>query len=743
MSKRIKNRIAERRNRRLKNKIEEKENKRIKIRKRGKKIILSTLTATMLVSGFPIHQSSTTVGKVFAEEQSKFIEPVSAEGKVLSEVQSEMTANIDKSSQKIKDKIKEILAGKNQDTAEREKELFSKIDELSEMSKNQINSSQDINEINTEIINKYENEAEKILNQLKERTAESGKVAAAGISGNNSRSAESSKTVNDDKSQNSATENNRLENSNSENNTAGKEEKNSLENNTAGKGKTAGNNSENTNPDKAQNSGSTEILNPALKIRRNIAGNIRNLSAVNQNPSDKTAGEKTAADKNANDDKKTAAEKLKEQKELAEKLKAKAIKKALEDKKRIRVGGKNRRETALGISRIKFNSSKKIILVGQDSFADSLTASVLAEKMDVPILLTDSRDISPEVLLEMQRLKTEEVLILGGEKSVSPKVEEKLKAMKVKVDRMAGKDRYETSAIVAEKVIEIAGNGRSAVIASGEDYPDALAIAPAAARDGKPILLVKKDYISPQISDILMYDSIKNITIVGGEKSVSKNIENRFQKADVTRIAGKDRYDTAEKIAEKEFKNPEGIYIATGENFADALTAGPVAGSSNYPILLVNRKGFTKEVKTYVDKSRAFALVFLGGENSVPKAFEDGLAKIGTEKMREEAAKKLEAAKKSLLEQIGKIPAMKDEEKAAYEKQINDADGDDLKEISAKLKKLSDAIKKQEAVKAAAEKTEEKGKAENKNSESKSDKSSAAAENKSAENKSNQLTENK
>ena len=724
MSRGIKNRIAERRNRRLKNRTEEKEKKRIKIRKSGKKIILSTLTATMLVSGFPIHQSSVTVGKVFAEEQGKFIEPVSAEGKVLSEVQSEMTANIDKSSQKIKDKIKEILTGKNQETTEKEKELFGKIDELSETAKNQIKSSQDINEINTEIINKYENEAEKVLNQLKseESTAGSGKFAADGVTGNSS--AESGKTANGGKTQNSTIENNSMENTNE------------------GKGKGDGSSLENINPDETQNSDSTGLLNPALKIRRNIAGNIRSLSAVNP----QTIG----GDKKT--DEKTAAEKLKEQKELAEKLKAKAIKKALANKKRIRIGGKNRRETALGISRIKFNSSKKIILVGQDSFADSLTASVLAEKMDVPILLTESGDISPEVLLEMQRLKSEEVLILGGEKSVSPKVEEKLKAMKVKVERISGKDRYETSAIVAEKVFEVAGRSKSVIMTSGEDYPDALAIAPVAARDGKPILLVKKDYVSPQISDILKYDSINNVTIVGGEKSVSKDIENRFMKSEVTRIAGEDRYDTAEKIAENEFKNPEGIYIATGEDFADALTAGPVAASSNYPILLVNKKGFTKEVKTYVDKSRAFALVFLGGENSVPKAFEDGLAKIGTEKMREEAAKKLEAAKKAILEQIEKIPAIKPEEKVAYIKQIKEADGDDLKEISAKLKKLTEGIKKQEEAKAAAEKAvarrAEKGNTENKNTESQSDKSGNITENKNeenknTENKSNQLTENK
>ena len=373
----------------------------------------------------------------------------------------------------------------------------------------------------------------------------------------------------------------------------------------------------------------------------------------------------------------------------------KEIEKALSNKQRIRIAGRNRRETALGISRIKFNSSSKIILVNQDSFADSLTASVLAERMNVPILLTDSKNLSPEVLLEMQRLKTSEALILGGKSAVSNNVEEKLKSMKVKVERLAGEDRYETSALVAEKVYKMSGHNKGAIIASGEDYPDALAIAPVAARDSQPILLVKNNEMPEKIEDILVYNSVKDVTIVGGEKSVSTDIENKLKTRNLTRISGKDRYDTATKIASEKFRDPHTIYIATGENFADALTAGPVAATTNAPILLVSKKSFSSGLKNYIDKSKAFALIFLGGEDSIPKSFEDRLAMIGNEKTRAIAEMKLEKARRNLLNQLEKITILKPEEKKLILKEISEATNEnDINDIVSKFKKFEIEIKK-------------------------------------------------
>lgn len=606
------------------NRKSKKMDRKSRIRKIGKNVVLSTLTATMLVSAFPFHQSSTTVGRVMAAENATVSENTSnSEVKI-----NNLNSYIDSSITLVKKKIKEILVSNNIYTESKEKEIFSKIDSIAEDTKAKLASENSEAEPKENIMNEYEKKINEVLDSIHpEKTEE------------NQSNEETSKM--------------------------------------------------NVQPIVALPSVMSLTIPRGEEVDKKAPGADAKLEAVDQ--------------------KKLALEKLKAQKAMVEKMKAEAIAKALANKKRIRVGGKNRRETALGVSRMKFNASDKIILVNENSFSDALTASVLAEAMDVPILLTNGNDISPEVLFEMQRLKAKDVLILGGESSVSPVVEAKLKALKANVERIAGKDRYETSAIIADKIYSIGGNNRSAIVVSGENYPDAISIAPVAARELKPILLVKKDEMSRAVSDVLMYDSIKNITIVGGENSVSKKIEGRFLRWDVTRIAGQDRYDTSEKIAEQNFKDSKSIFIATGEDFADALVAGPAAATTNSPILLVNKKGFTKGIKTYIDKSKAFALIFLGGENSVPKEFEDKLAMIGDEKSRAEAAKKAEEAKK--LEESKKAEALKkaeDLKKAGEAKKADDSKNDSKAKGNLNKLKAASVSAQPQAIKAVNSEAEPK-----------------------------------
>lgn len=351
--------------------------------------------------------------------------------------------------------------------------------------------------------------------------------------------------------------------------------------------------------------------------------------------------------------------------EIIEKLKEEALKKAIYNKKLIRIGGKNRRETALGISRAQFNSSRKIILVNQDSYADALTASVLAKVMDVPIILNSSKAVSPETMFELNRLKASEVLILGGESSISSNVENQLKGLKLKVERLAGNDRYDTSTKVAELVFEKSGNNRQAVIASGENFPDALAIAPLAGKMNTPILLVKKDEISKEVSDFLMYKSIKKTFVVGGKTSIGDSVMAKLPRV-VERFAGHNRYETAEAIANYGYKDAQKIFVATGDDFADALAAGPMIANNESPLLLVGNKGFTKGTKKFVLTSKSVAMIFVGGKTYIPDAIESKLAEMPKlpDKKAEEAKKAAEAKK---AENTAKAPGEKavDVKKAA------------------------------------------------------------------------------
>ncbi|MBF1059024.1 MAG: cell wall-binding repeat-containing protein, partial [Peptostreptococcus sp.] len=132
-----------------------------------------------------------------------------------------------------------------------------------------------------------------------------------------------------------------------------------------------------------------------------------------------------------------------------------------------RIAGRDRIDTAIDISKKFFKKSKAVIVVRHDLFPDSMTASVLAKLKDAPILLNPTDRLDSRVRDEIKRLGAEEVIIVGGQNSVSEKVREDLKAYDAdkNVERIAGADRFGTSEMVAKRVVGITGKKNTAVVA--------------------------------------------------------------------------------------------------------------------------------------------------------------------------------------------------------------------------------------------------------------------------------------
>jgi predicted extracellular nuclease/putative cell wall-binding protein len=155
------------------------------------------------------------------------------------------------------------------------------------------------------------------------------------------------------------------------------------------------------------------------------------------------------------------------------------------------------------------------------------------------------------------------------------------------VDRVAGDDRYESSAAAAQEGWP--EGAETVYIVSGEVYPDALSAAPAAAVDDAPILLVPAAAVPESVQLELDRLEPRDIVIVGGEKSVSAAVETALAgQASVTRVAGADRYETSREVAENAFSEGAGVAVlAAGGNFADALSAG-AAVAADGPVVLVD-----------------------------------------------------------------------------------------------------------------------------------------------------------
>lgn len=277
-----------------------------------------------------------------------------------------------------------------------------------------------------------------------------------------------------------------------------------------------------------------------------------------------------------------------------------------------RVHGKDRFETAIEISKKYFGQADTVIVVDSKNFPDAMTASVLSKLLKAPILLTDTNKLDPRVKAEIERLGAKDVIIVGGNSAVSEEVENELaKLDKDGVERIHGKDRYETAAQVARRVVGITGKLGHAVVASGEVFADAQAVAPYASREGYPILLVEHDSLPPTVDKAIKDLSITKVTIAGGYSAVAKSLESPLPTV-VERLEGETRYETAIDIATKKF-NTNKIFLANGEQWMDALVIGPVGGILDMPVLLTPANSAQKSQKDYIAKERIQKITAVGG----------------------------------------------------------------------------------------------------------------------------------
>jgi putative cell wall-binding protein len=175
--------------------------------------------------------------------------------------------------------------------------------------------------------------------------------------------------------------------------------------------------------------------------------------------------------------------------------------------------------------------------------------------------------------------------------------------------RLFGSDRYGTNVAASQDAFPDSTAGVPVVyLASGANYPDALAAGPAAVASGGDLLLTTPTALPASISTELVRLHPATVVIVGGTGAVSAGVETAvhnlaFHPA-VTRIAGIDRYDTARKVVDYAFPTATSAYLVSGEGFADAVTAGASAAATGRPVLLVNGRAASADQPTLDELTR-------------------------------------------------------------------------------------------------------------------------------------------
>jgi len=258
-----------------------------------------------------------------------------------------------------------------------------------------------------------------------------------------------------------------------------------------------------------------------------------------------------------------------------------------------RVFGADRYGTAAAVSQqVTGNTFAPVYLATGENFPDALAASAAAGGDQSRVLLTGRYALPQATLDELARLKATSVYLVGGTASVSAAVETELDRLGYSVLRFDGENRYDTSATVAKILFD---DPDTVFLATGQNYPDALAGAAAAGSLGAPILLVGRDSVPESIRSALTDDlfAVKpsRFFVLGGEGAISNGVVDQiralgYQNASFERVGGDDRYATAVAVGQRFFPSSPSVLLAVGDNFPDALAAGPFAAGTSAPLLL-------------------------------------------------------------------------------------------------------------------------------------------------------------
>ncbi len=292
-----------------------------------------------------------------------------------------------------------------------------------------------------------------------------------------------------------------------------------------------------------------------------------------------------------------------------------------------RISGKNRFATSVEISKATYTKADTVVIASGMDFADALCSVSLANVYKAPILLVTKDTVGDDVLGEIKRLGAKTALIIGGTGVVGTSVESKLKSAGLNTERIAGKTRFETAVLSAQRLKDKGYAPKSLFIVYYNSYADALSASNVAAMLNAPILYVKttgdidsttKQYLSAVKS------SVANVYVIGGtgviSEQMSSNIKSCVGKTPV-RVAGQNRYETCVEINKRfaSYLKSTNICVATGQNFPDALS-GSVYSALNGCALFLADQSLNSVQKTYLKSNAPQKLTVLGGASAVPDA---------------------------------------------------------------------------------------------------------------------------
>ena len=331
-----------------------------------------------------------------------------------------------------------------------------------------------------------------------------------------------------------------------------------------------------------------------------------------------------------------------------------------------RIGGADRFETSAKIAGNVAECTEWAVVVSGASYPDALSANYLAGALrsltatlfdNVPVLSVGTDAVPASIAAFMSAAGVKNVYIVGGTSAVSAAVQTALQAtaatkctgastvgssapvpnQKLNVVRISGADRYATNRAVVNVAADfyafndnlvqlefLQPGKRTAIIATGSSFADALAVGPVA-YDGIPLILTDGTTLSADAKGALTDNDITQVIIIGGTAAVSDAVKTSIEALGIFtgRISGADRYATATAWADFMAKGAptapvagafdgglrwgaaDGLLLASGTSFADALSGGPLGWTWDVPIILTDPTTLSAASQTWMVANRA------------------------------------------------------------------------------------------------------------------------------------------
>lgn len=186
--------------------------------------------------------------------------------------------------------------------------------------------------------------------------------------------------------------------------------------------------------------------------------------------------------------------------------------------------------------------------------------------------------------------------------------------------RLAGSDKYRTAVEIAQ-----AGWKESeyVILVRGDDYADALCAGPLAGKYNAPILFTEKYSLNSYTLMEIRRLKADKVIIIGGYGAISRSIDNTLDSEgidEVERIYGDNRFETSVKIAQR--LGSKEVALATGGEYADALSVSAIAAVKGFAILLTNPNSLPKVVEDHLKNYKIAKVYIIGGEKAISKSIE-------------------------------------------------------------------------------------------------------------------------